>query len=80
MATAPALAAGLFWGLVGAVREILSRQAEGFRRNPWLLWTGGDADWLARRVAWPGGRLVPDLVLRGLATAAFGVEPGTDGP
>lgn len=78
--TVPALRSGLYWGLVGSIREILTRQAEGFRRVPWLFWTGGDADWLAKRVAWPGARVVPDLVLRGLAAAAFGVDPIEAGP
>lgn len=78
--TVPALQAGLFWGLVGAVREILTRQAEGFDRTPWLVWTGGDAGWLSGKFAWPGARVVPALVLHGLALAAFGVDPEGETP
>lgn len=74
--TASAMAAGLYWGLVGSVREILARQAEGLPASPWVVWTGGDAGWLARGVEGPGARVVPDLVLRGLAREAF----GGDGP
>jgi type III pantothenate kinase len=71
-ATAPALAAGLFWGTVGAVRELLARQAEGISPPPWLVWTGGDAPILSRWIAWPGAQLVSDLVLIGLARGGFG--------
>jgi type III pantothenate kinase len=70
--TATALEAGVFWGTVGAIRELLTRQAEGLGPRPWLVWTGGDATALAPRIDWPEARVVPDLVLRGLARAAFG--------
>jgi type III pantothenate kinase len=70
--TEPALAAGVFWGTVGAIRELLSRQAEGLDPPPWLVWTGGDAQRLAPWIDRPGARVVPDLVLLGLARAAFG--------
>jgi type III pantothenate kinase len=66
-ATEPALAAGVYWGVVGSIRELLTRQAEGFTASPWCLWTGGDAPRLAPWVAWPGAEVVPDLVLLGLA-------------
>ncbi|MEO6809449.1 MAG: type III pantothenate kinase [Isosphaeraceae bacterium] len=69
--TEAALAAGLFWGSVGAVRELLNRQAEGLSPLPWVDWTGGDAARLAPWIDWPGSRVVPDLVLLGLARAAF---------
>lgn len=75
-ATVPAMTAGLVWGLVGIVRELVARQSAEFEREPWVTWTGGDADWLARLAGPPGSRPVPDLVLRGLAAVAFGVvEP-----
>jgi type III pantothenate kinase len=57
--TTPALAAGLFWGTVGAVRELLARQAEDLAPSPWLVWTGGDAPVFSRRIAWPGGATRP---------------------
>ncbi len=66
-ATLPALEAGIYWGVVGAIRELLERQAAGFTQRPWLVWSGGDAPALASDVRWEGGRVVPDLVLRGLA-------------
>ena len=70
--TRPALEAGVFWGVVGSVRELLTRQAEGFGpADPWVVWSGGDADVLARAVGWPGALVVPDLVLHGLARVGF---------
>jgi len=71
--TFPALEAGVFWGVVGGVRELLTRQAEGLEPAPWVIWTGGDAAVLASALAWEGAEVVPDLVLRGLARVAFGV-------
>ena len=70
-ATVPALEAGVFWGVVGGVRELLTRQAAGLGTRPWVVWTGGDAEVLAPAVAWEGAEVVPDLVLRGLAAVAF---------
>jgi type III pantothenate kinase len=64
--TIPALEAGVFWGVVGAIRELLTRQAEGFSTLPWLVWTGGDAPTFAPWIEWPAARIVPDLVLEGL--------------
>lgn len=69
--TRPALEAGLFWGVVGAIRELLSRQAVGLTPSPWLVWTGGDASILASTIEWDGAVVVPDLVLDGLAQVAF---------
>ncbi len=66
--TAPAIAAGVFWGTVGAVREILARQ-ELDLADPVHLWTGGDAPILAPAVEGDSAEIVPDLVLMGLAEA-----------
>ena len=70
-ATEAAVRAGVWWGAVGAARELIARQG-GPR---WRIWTGGDAPAIASEVE-PGGaaRVVPDLVLRGLAIAAFGAS------
>ena len=70
--TEPALAAGVFWGAVGSIRELIARQSEGLEPTPWRIWTGGDAPRLAPHVDGPDARVVPDLVLIGLARAAFG--------
>jgi type III pantothenate kinase len=69
--TLDCLEAGIFWGAVGAVRELLARQTFEGGQVPWVLWTGGDAERLARPVSGDQARIIPDLVLRGLAFAAF---------
>jgi len=69
--TRPALEAGLFWGTVGCVRELLTRQAVGLAPDPWLVWTGGDAALLAPAIEWTGASVVPYLVLEGLARIAL---------
>ena len=70
--TLPALAAGVFWGVVGSIRELLERQATDLLPSPWLLWTGGDAPTLAPWIAGDDAHIVPDLVLQGLARVAHG--------
>ena len=78
--TVPAIAAGVFWGTVGAIEGVLRRQARDLDGGaPWLIWTGGDAATLASRVEWDrhsnplppgeGVRVIPNLVLMGLARA-----------
>jgi type III pantothenate kinase len=69
--TTSALEAGIFWGVVGAVRELLTRQAIGLEPEPWIVWTGGDAEVLASAVDWGIAEVVPDLVLQGLADIAI---------
>jgi type III pantothenate kinase len=70
-ASEPALAAGIFWGTVGAIRELLTRQTAGLSPRPRVVFTGGDATILSSAVDWPGAQIVPDLVLQGLAIASF---------
>jgi type III pantothenate kinase len=69
--TFPSLEAGVFWGAVGTVRELIARQTFDDGGDPWILWTGGDAQRLAGPVSGRDAWIVPDLVLRGLAKAAF---------
>jgi type III pantothenate kinase len=69
--TRPAIEAGLFWGAVGTVRELLARQEEGLSPTPWLVWTGGDAAVLAPWIDRANARVVPNLVLEGLARIGF---------
>ena len=72
--TRPALEAGIYWGVVGAIREILTRQGDPSSLGR-VVWTGGDAPWLAASVAWPRSEVVPNLVLQGLAELSFGSTP-----
>jgi len=65
--TRPALESGVYWGVVGAVRELLARQAEDLQGDHWVVWTGGDAALLAGPVAGNEARIEPDLVLIGLS-------------
>jgi type III pantothenate kinase len=76
--TEAALRAGIFWGQVGAVRQIvaeLCRQEarplpdSGDEQAPWLLLTGGGAAWLASQ--FPRAPHVPSLAMYGLVLAAW---------
>jgi len=73
--TRPALESGVYWGVVGAVRELLARQADDLHADPWLVWTGGDAALLAGPIAGNEARIEPDLVLIGLSQLASRVGP-----
>ena len=64
--TRPAVEAGVFWGTVGAVRELLDRQKPDLGSDPWVIWTGGDAALLAGAISGREARIEPDLVLLGL--------------
>jgi type III pantothenate kinase len=72
--TMASLEAGVFWGIVGAVRELLARQKDDIDGDPWVIWTGGDAALLAPHVTGPASRVETDLILLGLADVAFGVR------
>ena len=72
-ATESALAAGIFWGAVGALREVLARQSAQGGVAAWRIWTGGDARCLQPHVG-ADDPTDEDLVLRGLALAAFGAR------
>lgn len=68
--TEPSLEAGVFWGTVGAVRELLARQRPDLGGEPRVVWTGGDSELLAPAVEGDSALIAPDLVLRGLVLAA----------
>jgi type III pantothenate kinase len=73
--TEPSLEAGVFWGTVGAVRELIDRQRADLGGDFRIIWTGGDAEPLAPAVEGASARIVPDLVLQGIAFAAFDSPP-----
>jgi type III pantothenate kinase len=69
--TEAAIGSGLFWGAVGAVREIIAQVEKELAHAPQVFVTGGD---LARLAPLIGGdaRFVPNMVLAGIAIAARG--------
>lgn len=71
--TADAVAAGTFYGLLGAVERIVTELGAGLGKDMQVLLTGGDgprlAPYLQGRIAYPM-QSVPDLVLHGLARIA----------
>lgn len=69
--TVGSLTAGIFWGSVGIVRELIARQTSELGGDTWVVWAGGDGRLLARYVGGEQARVEPDLVLLGLSHAAF---------
>ena len=56
---------------MGGGRELLARQTFDCGAKPWIVWTGGDAESLARQVCGDNARIIPDLVLQGLVRRGF---------
>jgi type III pantothenate kinase len=69
--TVAAIRSGLFWGSVGAVRELVARLADQADCPAQLFVSGGDAGRLAPYLA-RDARVVNDLVLAGIAVAHLG--------
>lgn len=67
--TEAAIRSGLFWGTVGAVRELIDRLSRPLPAPPELFFTGGDLRRLAGLIS-PQARFEPHLVLGGIAAAA----------
>ncbi|MEX1096355.1 MAG: type III pantothenate kinase [Planctomycetales bacterium] len=67
--TRAALRSGLFWGQLGAVKELIARLSVG-EKEPALFLTGGGGPLLAPHL--PHARHEPHLGLRGLALTARG--------
>jgi len=66
--TEAAMRAGIFWGTLGAIRELLHRQAELLGQQIEVFLTGGNAEAFAEHL--PHARHVPDLTLSGIALTA----------
>ncbi len=66
--TKTAIEAGLFWGQVGAAKELIARS--GAMADHWEVWSGGDATLIAPWAASEQARVIQDLVLMGLADFA----------
>lgn len=66
--TLAAMRAGLFWGTIGAARELIARMAT-LQSAPQVFLTGGAAASVAGLLA-PDARCMPDLTLAGIAITA----------
>jgi type III pantothenate kinase len=66
--TEAAIQAGLYWGAVGAIRELITRLASGLPHPPELFFTGGASQKVAELFVENGSvHHVPHLVLAGIA-------------
>lgn len=73
--TEGAMRSGLFWGVVGAVRELVQRISPQFDSPPQVFLSGGLGSQLAPLLS-GDTRYAPHLVLRGIALASrSGKEP-----
>jgi type III pantothenate kinase len=71
-ATVPAIESGLFWGAVGAVRELVDQLSRGLAVPPDVFVTGGNARFVAEQLVASGAlsvHHVPHLLLSGIALA-----------
>jgi type III pantothenate kinase len=68
--TREALRSGIYWGQVGAIRQLVESMSQAFGAfEPWLILTGGGAPWLSAR--FPGVRQLPSLAVHGLVLTAW---------
>jgi type III pantothenate kinase len=70
--TVPAIEAGIFWGTVGAVRELVSQLAKSCESPPAVFITGGGSQLVAEVLAEDANlqlQHMPHLVLSGVAIA-----------
>lgn len=75
--TEPAIRAGIFWGAVGAIRELIARQRDRLTIAPQVFLTGGAAPSIARLIGGPDltVRYLPHLTLSGIALTAEASRP-----
>lgn len=67
--TEAAMQSGLFWGAVGAIRELVDRMADGARTRPQVFLTGGAGPIVADLLG-SDAQHVPHLTLSGIALVA----------
>jgi len=72
--TVTAMQSGVFWGTVGAVRELLHRERPCFGRDAVVLATGGDAALFAPHIP-EISRVAPHLTLAGLRRIYLDADP-----
>ncbi len=71
--TPDAMKSGLFWGTVGAVKELIHRMTTALDGEPVIYLTGGDSELLAAHLEIPAER-VPELTLHGIYLASLHVR------
>jgi type III pantothenate kinase len=72
--TTEAIEAGLYWGAVGAVRELIGQLSAGFTESPEIFLTGGASSHVAGLLGRERPAChVPNLVLSGIALVADAV-------
>ncbi|HEX6961400.1 MAG TPA: type III pantothenate kinase [Lacipirellula sp.] len=73
--TEHAMAAGAYWGAIGAARELIARTATACRQSPEVFLTGGASAGLAPHIGFgeEPARHIPDLILSGIRLAAEGI-------
>jgi type III pantothenate kinase len=76
--TKSAMKSGLFWGAVGAIRQLIERLGETASRTPQVFITGGAGPAVAKLLG-RETRHVPNLTLSGIAHAAIGRDTRTAG-
>jgi type III pantothenate kinase len=64
-----AIRSGLFWGAVGAVREVVTRMSQPLLKQPDVFVTGGDLRQFTQYLGHEA-TFVPDMVLSGIAVSA----------
>lgn len=64
--TSAAIGSGLFWGSIGAVREVVDRMSRNVGADLQLFLAGGDAEKLSPFLP-SSAKIVPELVLAGIA-------------
>jgi type III pantothenate kinase len=69
--TAEAIAAGVYWGMVGAIEKLIDEQSRANEKRPQLFLTGGNAPLVVGALEADGyqARVMPHLVLSGIAIA-----------
>ena len=75
--TSAAIGSGLFWGGIGAVREVISRMSSDVGGDLQLFLAGGDVEKLSPFLP-SSARIVPELVLAGIAMAYWQLTGGAD--
>jgi type III pantothenate kinase len=73
-ATEPAMRSGLFWGAVGAIRQLIAEMAKEKIARTDVFLTGGAGPAVAA-LLYPAARHVPHLTLSGIAVAARHAPP-----